>query len=240
MDEVLDRALVDAKALARGGVDGFVVENFGDAPFHKGTRDDPVAPDVPAALALVAHTIRTSCDLPVAINCLRNDGLAALGAAVVAGARWIRVNVLAGAYLTDQGVIEGEAARLFAYRRQLGSRIDVLADFLVKHSTPLAPFDVAAAAKDLAERSGAAGIVLSGSRTGEPVDPDLLDTVRAAVGGFPIWIGSGLTPGNAAVLWPRCDGAIVGTSLKRGGRVAAPVDPARVRALRKACRRNTG
>jgi predicted TIM-barrel enzyme len=64
--------------------------------------------------------------------------------------------------------------------------------------------------------------------------------VRKAVGRFPIWIGSGLSPDNAAVLWPRCDGAIVGTSIKRGGRVDAPVDPARVRALRKLCRSNVG
>jgi membrane complex biogenesis BtpA family protein len=137
-------------------------------------------------------------------------------------------------------VIEGEAARLFAYRSRLGSKVEVLADFLVKHATPLAPFDVAAAAKDLAERSGAAGLVLSGSRTGEPVDVALLDTVRAAVGRFPIWIGSGLSTANAALLWPRCDGAIVGTSIKRGGRVDNPVDPARVRALRKLCRSNVG
>ena len=49
----------------------------------------------------------------------------------------------------------------------------------------LVPLDVATAAKDLAERSGAAGLVLSGSRTGEPVDVALLDTVRAAVGRWP-------------------------------------------------------
>jgi uncharacterized protein len=237
MDEVIDAALADAKVFARGGFDGVVVENFGDAPFHKGTHDDPVTPDVPAALALVAHAIRTQFDLPVGVNCLRNDGLAALGAASVAGARWIRVNVLASAYATDQGIIEGEAARLFAYRRQLGSDVLVLADFLVKHAHPLVPMDVPTAAKDLAERSGAAGLVLSGSRTGEPVDVALFDTVRAAVGRFPIWVGSGLDPANAAQLWPRCNGAIVGTFCKRDGQVEAPVDLARVRALRRACPR---
>ena len=58
--------------------------------------------------------------------------------------------------------------------------------------------DPAAAAKDLAERSGAAGIVLSGARTGSPVDARLLDTVRAAVGSFPVWLGSGLDPDGVA------------------------------------------
>jgi predicted TIM-barrel enzyme len=69
-----------------------------------------------------------------------------------------------------------------------------------------------------------------------PVDGALLDRVRAAVGPFPIWIGSGLSPDNAVSLWPRCDGAIVGTFAKRGGDVRAPVDADRVRALRAACR----
>ncbi len=235
MADVFERALADAQAYARGGFDGVIVENFGDAPFHKGTPDDPVPPDVPAALAVVASRLQAATGLAVGINCLRNDGRAALGVAAVVGARWIRVNVLAGAYVTDQGVIEGDAARLFAYRRQLRSEVAVLADFLVKHAAPLAPVDVAGGARDLAERSGADGLVLSGSRTGEPVDVGLLDTVRAAVGGFPVWLGSGLSVANAAQLWPRCHGAIVGTFCKRDGRVDQPVDLERVKALRAAC-----
>lgn len=235
MDEVLALAVADARAIERGGCDGIVIENFGDAPFRKGTRDDPVCPDVTASLAVVAHEIRRLCGLPVAINCLRNDGIAAIGVAAVVGARWVRVNVLSGAYVTDQGVIEGEAARLAAYRKQLGSDVQILADFMVKHAAPLAPLDVAAAARDLAERSGAAAIVLSGSRTGAPVDVAFFDSVRAAVGEFPIWLGSGLSAHNAADLWPRCDGAIVGTSIKRDGRVLAPVELERVRRLRRAC-----
>jgi predicted TIM-barrel enzyme len=132
-------------------------------------------------------------------------------------------------------VIEGEAARVFAYRTRLRSQVAVLADFLVKHAAPLAPVDVATGARDLAERSGAHGLVLSGARTGEAVDAALLERVRAAVGAFPIWLGSGLTAGNAASLWPRCDGAIVGTFCKRDGRVLEPVDEGRVATLRAAC-----
>ena len=235
MTTLLAAALADAHAYAEGGFDGIVIENFGDAPFHKGTAADPVPPDVTAGLAIAADRIWNAVGLPIAINCLRNDGMAALGVAAAVGAHWVRVNVLSGAYVTDQGLIEGEAARLFAYRRQLHCDVQVLADFLVKHASPLAAIDVAAGARDLAERSGASGIVLSGSRTGEPVDVALLDTVRAAVGGFPIWLGSGLSLANAAVLWPRCDGAIVGTACKQAGDVARPVDLARVRALRAAC-----
>ena len=235
MDDVLSAAVADAERYAAAGFDGVVVENFGDVPFRRGTADDPVTPDVPAAMAIAADRVQRATGLPIAINCLRNDGFAAFGVAAACAAAWVRVNVLTGAYVTDQGLIAGEAARLLAYRRQLRSDARLLADFLVKHAQPLAAFDVEAAARDLAERSGADGLVLSGSRTGEPVDVELLDTVRAAVGAFPIWIGSGLTAANAAELWPRCDGAIVGTACKVDGVSSAPVDEARCRALRAAC-----
>lgn len=232
MGDVLQTALEDARALAAGGVDGVIVENAGDAPYHRGDTQDPVPPDVPAALAVVARQVRLDTGLPVGINCLRNDGCAALGAAAVAQARWVRVNVLTGAYVTDQGTIQGEAARLMAYRKQLACQVLVLADFMVKHAVPLAPFDLASAARDQAARGGADAMVLSGARTGESVDRGHLEAVRAAVGAFPIWIGSGLTPDNAPDLWPRCDGAIVGSAFKEGGRLDNPVEADRVQKLR--------
>lgn len=235
MQDVLDAALADAEAFASGGCDGLVIENFGDAPFHRGTLDDPVPPDVVAGLAVVGDRLQRATGLPLCINCLRNDGLAALGIAAALGARWVRVNVLTGAYVTDQGLIAGDAARLCAYRRQLGTDTQILGDFLVKHAAPVAPIDVAAGARDLAERSGAAGLVLSGARTGEAVGVALLDTVRSAVDDFPIWLGAGLSPDNAAQLWPRCDGAIVGSWCKVDGRVGNPVDAERVRILRAVC-----
>jgi len=235
MSAVLDQALLDAEAYAKAGFDGLFVENFGDAPFRRGTADDPVTPDVVAGIAVAADRVQRATGLSVGVNCLRNDGLAAFGAAAVVGARWVRVNVLTGAYVTDQGVISGEAARLAAYRRQLQSDALLLADFLVKHAAPVAPIDVATGAKDLAERSGADAIVLSGQRTGQPVDVELLSCVRDAVGAFPVWIGSGLTAENAAELWPRCDGAIVGSWCKVGGRSRAPVELERARRLRAAC-----
>jgi membrane complex biogenesis BtpA family protein len=233
---VLEAAVRDARALAEGGVDGLLLENFGDAPFHKGTRDDPVPPDVVAVLAVVAREVGAVTGLPLGVNCLRNDGCAALGVAAVVGARWVRVNVLAGAMVTDQGVIEGEAARVLAYRKQLGADVEILADLLVKHAEPLGAQDPVRAARDLAARSGASGLIVTGTRTGAPVEVERLRRVKDAVGGFPVWIGSGLDEHNAAMLWPLCDGAIVGSSLKADGVVTAPVDPARVGRLRAVCR----
>ena len=237
MQAVLDSALADATAYADAGFDGLVIENFGDVPFRRGTFDDPVTPDVPAALAVAADRIKERTGLPVAINCLRNDGMAALGVAAAVQAQWVRVNVLTGAYVTDQGIISGDAAKLAAYRRQLHIETTLLADFMVKHAKPLVDFDLATGARDLAERSGADGLVLSGARTGQPVDIALVTQVREAVGEFPIWIGSGLNADNAKELWPRCDGAIVGTWCKHDGKPGNAVDADRASILRDACPR---
>ena len=52
-----------------------------------------------------------------------------------------------------------------------------------------------------------------------------------------VLVGSGMTEENAAELLALADGAIVGTWLKEGGRVGAPVDPRRVERLRAAADR---
>ncbi|MGE3966433.1 MAG: BtpA/SgcQ family protein, partial [Planctomycetota bacterium] len=97
MDELLAYALADARALADGGCDAVMIENFGDAPFRKGGREDPVPPDTVAALAVAAREVRLATGLPVGVNCLRNDAIGGLGAGAVAGATYVRVNVLNGA-----------------------------------------------------------------------------------------------------------------------------------------------
>ena len=164
----------------------------------------------------------------------RSSGYEAFDSAAVSGARWIRINVLTGSYVTDQGVIDGEAARVQAYKNQLGCDVEILADFMVKHASPLGSFDPVVGARDLAQRSGASALILTGDRTGSGVDLEFLKTIRMAVQGFPVWIGSGLSPESAQQLWPLCDGAIVGSSLQAGGMAGQPVELERVRAMRAA------
>ena len=76
-------------------------------------------------------------------------------------------------------------------------------------------------------------LILSGRATGSAPDASEITAVRKAVGDAPILVGSGIDANNARRLLEHADGAIVGTSLKRGGRVAEPVDLARVAKLRK-------
>lgn len=229
-EDVLRTALADVDALLAGGIDQMIVENFGSAPFRKGTPADPLEPHIHAFMARVveAATRRGAC---IGVNCLRNDGVGAMGVAAACGAAFIRVNILSGAYVTDQGLIEGDAARLLRYRQALGAdTVAILADVLVKHAAPLGELTLEHAIADTVERGGADAIVVSGSGTGRPAALDDLARARACTGA-PIFVGSGATVESLDELRPHVDGVIVGTALKVDGQVHQPIDPARVRAM---------
>ncbi len=220
----------DATRLAEAGFDGVVVENLGDAPYF---GDD--VPDVTvASLAVAAYEVRRA--LPrgalLGVNVLRNDALAALAIAAVADADLIRVNVLTGAMVTDQGLLQGRAAEVVRERRTLAPQARILADVRVKHAVPLAERPLADEVADLVERGGADALVVSGPRTGEPVDIERLRAVAAAASGRPVLIGSGATAATVRDLLVHADGVIVGTALKRRHHL----DPERVAAFVAAAR----
>ncbi len=229
MDAVEAWALADAQAYVTGGATGVLVENFGDHPFFP----HQVPPETIAAMGRIATAVVQTVPLPVGINVLRNDGAAALGVAVASGAQFIRVNVLSGAMVTDQGLIQGCAAQLLRQRRLLAADgMAVLADVLVKHALPLTPLPVARAVEDTLKRGGADGVIVSGDSTGTPVEPEILHQARHGAKGAPVLIGSGFGPATADHLGPLCDGVIVASALKQDGRLCNPVDPQRVAQLR--------
>jgi membrane complex biogenesis BtpA family protein len=218
----------DGEALAAGGVDALMVENFGDCPFFPGR----VPAHVVSHVTVLAGELCDLVDLPVGINVLRNDGLSALAVAHAVGAGFIRVNVLSGARVTDQGIIEGIAHDLLRERNRLAAEsVAILADVNVKHSAALADRPVEEEVADVIKRGGADAVIVSGSATGKGVDVEELAAVKAAAGDAVVFIGSGVSTGDLEELWPHADGFIVGTALKRDGVATNPIDPIRVDAF---------
>jgi len=226
---IRDHVLRDAEALVSGGSHGLMLENYGDVPFTAGRVE---AATVAAMTWLAAQVRRQFPATPLGINVLRNDGLSALAIAHAVGASFIRVNVLAGARLTDQGLIHGIAHDLLRERTRLGaSAVKILADVDVKHSTPLAPRSLADEATDLVQRALADGLIVTGRATGQSAALADLREVKAAAAGRPVFVGSGVTAQSAGEFAALADGLIVGSWLKVDGNVANPVDPRRVREL---------
>ena len=232
MAAAVDRAERDAAALDAGGVDGVMIENFGDAPFYP----DDVPKHTVAATTRAAAAVADATDLAIGVNVLRNDAEAAVAVAAAVDAAFVRVNVHTGARVTDQGIVEGRAHETIRLRESLGVDVGVFADTDVKHSAPLTPAGYTAESfADTTERGAADAVIASGPGTGESVDPDALQAVvdeRDEHGlGTPVLVGSGVRPDTVAELLTIADGAIVGTALKRGGETTAPVDADRVETL---------
>lgn len=229
MRAALERAVEDARALEDGGLDGIIVENFGDIPFH-GAR---VPAATVAAMSAIATELRRTVRVPLGVNVLRNDVNAALAIAAGCGLDFVRVNVHAGAMLTDQGVLEGRAAETLAERRRLGAaHVLIFADVLVKHAQPLSGAREALLpqlAEDTYRRGMADALIVTGAGTGKVAALGDVAAVRRAVPEAPVLVGSGVTDATARSVLDVAHGAIVGTWFKRDGKVDQPVDVERVR-----------
>jgi membrane complex biogenesis BtpA family protein len=232
LETVLKKAVADARAYEQGGAHALFIENFGDVPFTKAT----VGHETVAAMAALGCAVRAAVQIPIGFNVLRNDARAALALCAACGGSFIRVNVHTGAMLTDQGLIEGNAFDTLRYRQAISPAAQIFADVHVKHAVPLGNWSIEDSARDTVERGLADALIVSGTGTGMAVNLEDLRRVRSACPTAKILLGSGVTLQNAAEFLPLADGFIVGSSLKKGGKLANPVDSKRVAALAKVMR----
>lgn len=225
LESIRTTMLRDAEALVAGGVDGLMLENFGDVPFYPAR----VPAHVVAHMSALGCEVRRRFDLPMGINVLRNDGQSALAVAQACEAQFIRVNVLCGARVTDQGLVQGIAHEVLRDRAMLRADIKIFADVDAKHSAALSARPLAEEALDTLHRGLADALIVSGWATGRPADAAHARAVKEAVGQAPVLIGSGVTAQTVSQYAPHCDGFIIGSAFKRDGRVEQPVDVQRVR-----------
>jgi membrane complex biogenesis BtpA family protein len=226
-EPIYERALADARSYRAAGFDGLIVENHGDIPFAK---PDDIGPETAAHMAVAADRIRRETGLPIGVNVLANAALHALAVATAAGARFVRVNQWANAYVANEGLIEGAAAQASRYRRQIGAPdVRIFADAHVKHGAHAIVQDrpIAELVRDV-EFFNADVVIATGQRTGHPADLDYLRTIRAAAT-LPTLVGSGATPDNVRDILSIVDGVIVASALKVDGCWWNAVDPERVK-----------
>lgn len=233
MTELTKFALSEAAKLERAGLDACIVENMGDTPLFK----EGLPPFTVAAMTNLTREVVKHTRMKVGVNMLRNACEEALSVAHVAGAQFIRCNVLIGAYATDQGIIEGCAARVSRLRKELGSDVLVFGDVHVKHAYPIFNVEIEYAAQDLAERGGADAVIVSGARSPVPPSIERVKRVKGAIG-KPVLIGSGIGLSNIRRFYSLSDGVIIGEpDFKVRGVWGGPSDEKAYAKAARLCRR---
>jgi len=234
MDTIYDAAMRDAEALIGGGMHGLIIENHGDIPFSK---PEDIGPETSAFMSVVTDRIRQATGSPIGINVLANAPIPAFAVAMAGGAKFIRVNQWANAYVANEGFMEGRAAEAMRYRSLLrAEHIKVFADSHVKHGAHAITADrtIEELTRDLAFFDADA-VIATGQRTGNSATVEEIETIGAATH-LPLLVGSGVTEENIVEILKRTDGVIVASSLKEGGVWWNPVEPARVKAFVEAAR----
>lgn len=234
VDAIYDVAMRDAEALIDGGLHGLIIENHGDIPFSK---PDDIGPETSAFMSVVTDRIGRATGVPMGINVLANAPIPAFAIAMAGGARFIRVNQWANAYVANEGFMEGRAAEAMRYRSALrAEHIKVFADSHVKHGAHAITADrtIEELTRDLAFFD-ADVIIATGQRTGNSATVEEIETIGAATH-LPLLVGSGVSKDNILDILNRTNGVIVASSLKEGGVWWNPVEPARVKAFVEAAR----
>src|SRR5262249_2345925 len=161
------------------------------------------------------------------VNVLKNDAQAALAVAAASGAAFVRLNVHVGAVVGDQGLLQGDAYAALRYRRPLGTETPLFVGARGHAAVPPGPGEPGQGGRGGRGGGRAGGGGVRGPATGKPTEPGDVKRVRAAVPDCPVLVGSGVTPETVSQLLALADGVIVGTWLKKDGRVAGQIDPAR-------------
>lgn len=206
-------ALRDLAAFQGGGFDAVIFENNYDVP-HR----EFVSPAVVAAMTCLGAKIKRAAKVPVGISVLWNDYRAALAIAKVIGLQFIRVPVFVDKVETAYCIIEGNPKEVIEIQKQLtATEIALFTDIHVKHAKLLSSYSLEESARR-AIVAGSDALIITGQWTGDTPPVGDLETVRQTIGGFPFFVGSGVTKQNVGALCRIANGAIVSTSLKEGGR----------------------
>ncbi len=226
LDFISQEALKEAEAFVAGEMDGIVIENYGDMPYNPHS----VGPEVVSSMTYIVSRIIDKIKIPVGIQVLRNDPMAAISIAHTVGAKFVRMCIPPEEVFTDSGAPRSTAYEIHRFRRLLGAeQVRIVADIDI--TTYPNGRDIADFAEELSYRGLADNILISGGFTGKKPDTRDLERMkkRKSLSNVPILVGGGLNKDNVEDYLRVADGVVIATSLKVDGISTNPVDPARVR-----------
>jgi len=230
VESIFDTALKDTESYLNGGIDAIIVENHGDIPFSK---PDDIGPETVSTMSVITNKLNEKFKkINFGVNVLANDAISAIAVAKATNSSFVRVNQYANAYIANEGIIEGMAAKITRYRKWLNAEsVSIFSDVHVKHGSHsiVADRSISELAKDC-EFFNADVLIATGNRTGDSaITNEVLEIKKAT--SLPVLVGSGVNEENLELYHSICDGFIVASSLKFEGIWQNPVEHERVKSF---------
>lgn len=218
IEDVISRAVSDAKCLEECGYDALIVEN----------EDLCLAPHMTkvqfSAISMVVYAVKQAVKISVGISCGCINYEESLSIALVCDCDFIRSPIFVDTVLNYNGIINPCSAQLINYRKQIGAEnIKVLADIQVKHYHMLHKEVSISESAAWAERQGAEAIIVTGCASGYETSISDLSKAKQAVD-IPVAVGSGITKDNIRQQLEYADIVIVGTSIRKERKMSEPID----------------
>ena len=239
-ETLITRAEQEATALATGGVDGLIIENFHDTPNTSGRMDPAGA----IAMTLLTRRLRQFTELPVGLSVLPNDPETALAIAVNCQADFIRLPLLMGALMTQGGIVNSRLNELLHYRNQLKVELPhLLVNVSMAHLPLKTHFTQGDGLSHLLEVANQlprlhehmAIVIPDGD-----IQPEELEKFRLDIG-YPVLIENQSLPQAVDKYYEHADGMVLEADIRKKSKMYADmmptIDMARVEALVNRLRR---
>ena len=222
MAGVLDHARRDLEALQNGGVDGILFANEFSTPFQTAA---PYA--LPCAMAWVIGSLKDSIRVPFGVNVVYNP-IATIDLAAATGASFVR-SAFSGGYMGEYGVMHADPAAAVRRKMELGAgELKMLYKVNPESDAYLVERDFRVVARSIIASCGPDGLCVSGAGAGAETSDRLLEEIHRAADGVPVFCNTGCSMDTVEEKLRVSDGACVGTTFKKDGRLHNDVDPERV------------
>jgi membrane complex biogenesis BtpA family protein len=223
MEKVVETARYELNALQDGGVDGVLIANEFSLPYQKQVSYVTVG-----AMGRIVGELKRDIKIPFGVNIVSNP-IASIDLAAATGANFVR-STFTGAYMGESGITDTNIAETLRRKKALGlDDLKLLYKVNPESDAYLAERPMKKILHSLIFHCFPDALCVSGTSAGEETNSSLIEEVRAASEGVPVFCNTGCTAANVKEKLAISDGACVGTAFKVDGKFANIVDPERVK-----------
>ena len=211
MESIIEYCVKDAKTLEEAGFPAIIVANDNDGPMHPEGMNKLQF----ASLTIIVKKVREAvcCDVGV---CCGGDFTAGIDIArAVGGVSMVRIPYYVDIRVSPYGLCFPNSNEVLWRRKEDGEDdIKILADIQIKHTVALKDGISIEESALWAIANRADCIIVTGVATGAETSTSDMARVKK-VSSVPVIAGSGVSESNIVEQYATCDGAIIGSSLKK-------------------------